>query len=142
MPAAYALRYDVFVVGQDVPAELERDDLDATAVHVVAFDSDGLVGTGRLVDGRIGTDLELESGTPGTVGTIGRIAVAAASRGTGVGRELLDLLVERAQVLGLPAVELHAQLHAKDFYERAGFVPFGDVYVEAGIEHIGMRKDL
>jgi predicted GNAT family N-acyltransferase len=142
MAAAYAVRHDVFVVGQDVPAELERDVLDATAEHAVAFDGDRLVGTGRLVNGRIDADLRLEAGTPGTVGTIGRMAVSADARGTGVGRAILDVLVDRARALGLPAVELHAQLHAKEFYERAGFVPFGDVYLEAGIEHIGMRREL
>ena len=58
------------------------------------------------------------------------------------GRALLDLLVARAAERGLPAVELHAQVHARGFYERAGFVPFGEVYLEAGIEHLGMRRDL
>jgi predicted GNAT family N-acyltransferase len=142
MAAAYALRHAVFVLGQDVPAELERDELDAVAEQAVALDEDRIVGTGRLVDGRIGADLRLEPGTPGTVGTIGRIAVDPSARGSGVGRALLDVLVDLARGRGLPAVELHAQLHAKDFYERAGFVPFGDVYLEAGIEHVGMRKEL
>jgi predicted GNAT family N-acyltransferase len=142
MPAAYALRHEVFVTGQDVPAELERDELDDVADHAVAIDGARTVGTGRLVNGRIGEDLRLVAGTPGTVGTVGRMAVASDVRGSGVGRALLDVLVERAGALGLPAVELHAQLHAKSFYERAGFAPFGDVYLEAGIEHVGMRKEL
>jgi predicted GNAT family N-acyltransferase len=142
MPAAYALRYEVFVIGQDVPAELERDDLDAMAEHAVAVDDGRTVGTGRLVNGRIGDDLRLVPGTTGAVGTIGRMAVAPELRGAGVGRALLDLLVERARSLGLPVAELHAQLHAKDFYERAGFTAFGEVYLEAGIEHVGMRREL
>lgn len=143
LPSAYALRHEVFVVGQDVPAEIERDELDETAVHAVAIDDDGrTVGTGRLVNGRIGADLRLEPGTPGTVGTIGRMAVASQGRGAGVGRAILDLLVEQTRALGLPLAELHAQLHARAFYERAGFVPFGEVYLEAGIEHVGMRREL
>ena len=142
MAGAYALRHEVFVLGQDVPADLERDELDATAEHAVAVDDDAMVGTGRLVNGRIGRDLRLVSGTPGTVGTIGRMAVASSARGSGVGRALLDVLVDRARSLGLPVVELHAQVHAKDFYERAGFEPFGEVYLEAGIEHVGMRREL
>lgn len=142
MPGLYALRHDVFVVGQDVPEELERDELDAGADHVVALDGPRLVGTGRLVDGRIDQAGLLEPGTAGTVGTIGRMAVCAELRGTGVGRALLDALVGRAQERGLPGVELHAQVHACAFYERAGFVPFGAVYLEAGIEHLGMRREL
>ena len=143
MSAVYALRHEVFVVGQDVPEELERDALDAAADHAVAVDEAGrLVGTGRLVDGRIDEQGELEPGSAGTLGTVGRMAVTDAARGTGVGRALLDLLVRRAADRGLPAVELHAQVHARAFYERAGFTPFGEVYLEAGIEHIGMRRAL
>ena len=138
----WALRHDVFVVGQDVPVELERDALDAGADHAAARLDGRLVGTGRLVDGRIDEQGELFPGTPGAVGTVGRMAVAQDTRGTGTGRALLDLLVARAAERGLPAVELHAQLHARGFYERAGFTPFGEIYFEAGIEHLGMRRDL
>jgi predicted GNAT family N-acyltransferase len=70
------------------------------------------------------------------------MAVDEGARGAGAGRALLDLLVARAGERGLPAVELHAQLHARGFYERAGFTPFGEVYLEAGIEHLGMRREL
>jgi predicted GNAT family N-acyltransferase len=143
LDAVYALRHEVFVVGQGVPVELERDELDAAADHAVALDAGGaVVGTGRLVDGRIDQEGRLEPATAGTVGTVGRMAVAAAGRGTGTGRALLDLLVGRAAERGLPAVELHAQVHARAFYERAGFTPFGEAYLEAGIEHLGMRREL
>lgn len=141
LAAVYALRHEVFVLGQDVPEDLERDALDDTAEHAVARAGGEVVGTGRLVDGRIDEQGELEPGTAGTVGTIGRMAVAEGVRGTGTGRALLDLLVARAAERGLPAVELHSQLHARGFYERAGFAPFGEVYLEAGIEHLGMRRD-
>jgi predicted GNAT family N-acyltransferase len=138
----YALRHEVFVVGQDVPAELERDGFDALADHAVARQDGRVVGTGRLVDGRIDEQGRLVPGTAGTVGTIGRMAVVEHARGTGTGRALLDLLVDRAGERGLPAVELHAQLHARGFYERAGFTPVGEVYLEAGIEHVGMRRQI
>ena len=142
MDEVFALRHEVFVVGQDVPEELERDDLDATADHAVARRDGTVVGTGRLIDGQTDDDGRLVPGTSGQVGTIGRMAVAEAARGTGTGRALLDLLVARAGERGLPVVELHAQVHALGFYERAGFTPFGEVYLEAGIEHLGMRRDL
>ena len=143
LDAVFALRHEVFVVEQGVPVDLERDELDAAADHAVALDAAGaVVGTGRLVDGRIDEDSRLEPGTAGSVGTVGRMAVAGVARGTGTGRALLDLLVRRAAERGLPAVELHAQVHARAFYERAGFTPFGEVYLEAGIEHIGMRRAL
>lgn len=138
----YALRHEVFVLGQGVPVELERDALDAQADHAVARLAGRVVGTGRLVRGRIDEEGALVPGTTSSVGTIGRMAVTETARGAGTGRALLDLLVARAAERRLPAVELHAQLHARGFYERAGFTPFGDVYLEAGIEHLGMRRAL
>ena len=142
LDAVYGLRHEVFVVGQGVPVELERDELDAAADHAVALLEGVVVGTGRLVDGRIDPDGRLEPGSPGTVGTIGRMAVSDAARRGGVGRAVLDLLVQRATERALPLAELHAQVHARRFYERAGFTAFGEVYLEAGIEHIGMRRAL
>ena len=142
MPAAYDVRYEVFVVGQDVPVELERDDLDAGADHVVALRDGRVVGTARLVSGRIDVEGRLEPGTPGTVGTVGRMAVLEPERGTGTGARLLAALEEQARRRGLPEVELHAQVHARGFYERAGYAAFGEIYLEAGIEHVGMRKPL
>ena len=142
LPVLFAVRHDVFVVGQGVPEDLERDDLDDGAEHAVALHDGVVVGTGRLVSGGIDEEGRLVPGTEGAVGTVGRMAVTDAARGAGVGRALLDLLVARAAELGLPSVELHAQVHARGFYERAGFTPYGEVYVEAGIEHLGMRRDL
>lgn len=142
LDAVYALRHEVFVVSQGVPVELERDELDRTAEHAVALADGRVVGTGRLVDGRIDVHGSLVDATVGTVGTVGRMAVADAARGRGVGRRLLDLLVARAAERGLREVELHAQVHARGFYERAGFTAFGGVYLEAGIEHVGMRREL
>ncbi len=126
LPAVFALRHEVFVVGQDVPADLERDELDGVSDHVVAGLDRTVVGTGRLLPD----------------GTIGRMAVAAQSRGRGVGARVLARLEERARERGLTAVELHAQVHARAFYERAGYAAFGEPYLEAGIEHVSMRKVL
>lgn len=140
LDAVLALRHEVFVVGQGVPAELERDHLDAGADHAVAVLDGRIVGTGRLLDGRTDEAGRLVPGTTGAVGTVGRMAVTAAARGSGVGRALLDRLVTGAAERGLPVVELHAQVHARGFYERAGFTPYGAVYLEAGIEHVGMRR--
>ncbi len=130
LSAVYALRHEVFVLGQDVPEELERDEHDATCDHAVALLNGAVVGTGRLVDRGTGP------------GSIGRMAVRDAARGAGVGAALLRRLEERAAERGLPAVELHAQLHARGFYERAGYEPYGEPYLEAGIEHVSMRKHL
>lgn len=126
MEQVFALRHEVFVVGQGVPEDLERDELDAVSDHAVVVQDGQVVGTGRLLPD----------------GTIGRMAVAERVRGQGVGARVLARLEERARERGLPAVELHAQVHATGFYDKAGYVGFGEVYLEAGIEHRSMRKVL
>ena len=129
-PEVAALRTRVFVEEQGVPAEVEQDAQDATAVHALTEDEDGrVVATGRLLvlDGRA---------------VIGRMAVDAAARGRGHGAAVLTELQWQAAVLGLPEVELHAQLTARGFYERTGYTAVGDVYEEAGIAHVTMRRPL
>jgi predicted GNAT family N-acyltransferase len=129
-PQVAALRTRVFVEEQGVPAEIEQDAHDATAVHALAEDDDGrVVATGRLLvrDGRA---------------VIGRMAVDAAARGCGYGAAVLAELHRQAVALGLTEVELHAQLSARRFYERAGYTAVGGVYEEAGIAHVTMRRPL
>ena len=128
--ALHALRHDVFVVGQGVPAEIEVDERDATAVHAVARLDGQVVGTGRLIVRDDGT------------ASIGRMAVAESTRGAGVGAAVLRCLEDRAVELGLTGVELHAQRQAVGFYERAGYTATSGVYLEAGLEHVDMRKPL
>jgi predicted GNAT family N-acyltransferase len=129
---AYALRREVFVVEQRVPEELERDEHDeGDADHVLALDPGGrCVAVGRLVP--------LDART----GKVGRMAVAAPLRGRGAGAAVLRELERIAAERGLSEIVLHAQLEAKGFYDRAGYVAEGDVFEEAGIAHVAMRKRL
>jgi len=128
--ALHALRHVVFVEGQGVPEDLERDEQDERCDHAVALLDGVVVGTGRLL-------------APGDrTATVGRMAVAAEARRAGVGSAVLRRLEERARERGWPAVELHAQVHARAFYELAGYTPVGSTYLEAGIEHLTMRKQL
>jgi predicted GNAT family N-acyltransferase len=127
---AYALRQRVFVGEQGVPAELERDALDEGAFHAVALDGARCVGTGRLV------------AQAGGVGRVGRMAVDAAHRRGGVGARVLEALEARARADGVREIELHAQCYVEDFYRRHGYAREGDVFEEAGIAHVVMRKRL
>jgi predicted GNAT family N-acyltransferase len=129
--AAYGVRHEVFVGEQGVPLDIERDEHDDTAEHAVAFDGEGrCVGAGRLLVG------------DGGVATVGRMAVRAGARGSGVGAALLACLEQRARELGAHTVELHAQTHARGFYERAGYEVVGEEYEEAGLPHVDMRRSI
>lgn len=126
----YRVRHAVFVDEQRVPIDIERDEQDATADHLLARVDGRALGAGRLVAGAEG------------VGVLGRLAVLPEARGTGLGVQLVRAIEKRARERGLRAVELHSQTHARVFYERLGYVAFGDEYDEAGIPHISMRKTL
>jgi predicted GNAT family N-acyltransferase len=129
LEACFAVRHQVFVVEQKVPAELEydeHDEPDAKAVHVLAVGPDGPVGAGRLIPGDAGA------------GILGRLAVARAARGLGIGVALVRAIEDQARRLGLSVVELHAQTHALGFYERLEYVAYGPEYEEAGIAHRSM----
>ncbi len=128
---ASPLRTEVFVHEQKVPAELEWDEDDHTALHCVALNRMGVVlATGRLLQH-----------APG-VGRIGRMAVKRQMRGTDLGRRVLHALMEAARARGDTQVLLHAQCSAEGFYSRSGFVPQGAVFEEAGIAHIEMVRAL
>ena len=122
-----AVRDEVFVSEQNVPVELEHDALDPVSTHVIARLLDGTpIGTGRLTTER----------------HIGRMAVLAPWRSRGVGDALLLALVEQARLRGWRDVHLNSQVSALGFYERHGFQPEGERFMEAGIEHQAMRRTL
>ncbi|MEU2114295.1 GNAT family N-acetyltransferase [Streptomyces sp. NPDC016459] len=138
--ACFSVRREVFVEEQGVPRELEYDAYDATAVHVLAEREDGSpLGTGRLL---FGADALGKTGGDASVGSLGRLAVAKAARGLGVGAALVGAVEDVARERGLTAVDLHAQTHALGFYERLGYEAYGPEFPDAGMPHRAMRKAL
>ena len=133
MADALALRFAVFVDEQHVPAEEEIDEhdrSDSEARHALVRERGAVVAAGRYYrkDAR-------------TV-QIGRMAVAASQRGRGIGRVLLDALLDDARAGGYARASLNAQVHAAGFYARAGFVPYGATFHECEILHQAMERDL
>jgi YbgC/YbaW family acyl-CoA thioester hydrolase len=125
------IRTAVFVQEQRIPADLEWDEEDATALHAVAYNRLGQpVATGRLLAAGDG------------VCKIGRMAVHQVLRGCGFGEQVLRALAGEAQRRGDRVIELHAQRTARAFYERLGFTARGEPYEEAGIPHIDMTSVL
>ena len=119
---AYPIRLTVFVHEQGVPEELELDDDDAIAWHVVVLDHGNAIATGRLLKN----------------GKIGRLAVLKEYRGLGLGGELMKTLLSYGRQEGIKQFFLHAQTTAIGFYERHGFKAIDLPFEEAGIDHIKM----
>ncbi|HTI33220.1 MAG TPA: GNAT family N-acetyltransferase [Miltoncostaea sp.] len=129
MDQVMALRHAVFCDEQGVPPELEHDAEDATALHLVAVDEGRVIGTCRVLG-------------DGPSVRLGRMAVAREQRGRGVGAALLAAAHELAAERGAREVAIHAQMSAFGFWERAGYVPEGAEFEEAGIPHVAMRRAL
>ena len=128
---AQAVRTEVFVTEQAIPADLEWDQADATCVHAVAHNRFGLpLATGRWVQH-----------SPG-VAKIGRMAVIQPMRSAALGQRVLDALMHSAKSSGNEQVLLHAQTRAAAFYSRAGFTVRGPAFEEAGIAHLEMVRAL
>jgi predicted GNAT family N-acyltransferase len=116
--AALMLRYDVFCV--------EQGD---EALHLVIVDDGEVVGTCRLL-------------AEGDEVKLGRMAVAASHRGRRLAAALLVEADAQARELRARRIVLAAQLTAQAVYDRAGYAPYGDVFLDADIEHVMMAKAL
>lgn len=121
------VREQVFVGEQNIPSEIEFDEIDPHCQHAIARDAlHRPIGTGRL--------------TPEH--KIGRMAVLPEWRNRGVGKALLQALIDKAASLGWTEVDTFAQVSVTGFYEKFGFIRMGDVFTEAGIPHQAMHLKL
>lgn len=140
MEMCHQVRYLVFVKEQGFSEDGEVDSVDPECIHIAAYDSTGkeYIGTGRAY-------YCAKEGA----WKLGRLAVVKSRRGSGVGHGLMDAIEQRivseTTGNGAPAkVVLTAQLHATKFYERCGYsvMAHRGVYVEEGVDHLWMAKDL
>ena len=125
--ALIKIRTEVFINEQLVPPDLEWDGYDSDCWHVIARAQDDQdIGTARMLyDGHIG-----------------RMAVLPEYRRHGVGSALLQALLNVAKTQGIYQVFLHAQISAVDFYQKHGFTICSDKFMDAGIPHVSMEKNL
>lgn len=130
---ALHVRRVVFIEEQQVPEDLEIDEHDQLSdptIHVIAYRDIEPSATGRLRSPEQG------------VGKIERVAVKQETRGTGLGRELMLHLEKIAVQQGNSTLKLSAQLQAQPFYEKLGYEGYGEIFDDAGIDHIMMKKQL
>jgi predicted GNAT family N-acyltransferase len=130
LKAALEVRRQVFVEEQDIAPELELDGKDGEALHMVVVSEDRVIGTARVMfaDGR--------------QAKIERMAVLKSHRRQGIGKGIVSFLLKELNRRLIKQAVLHAQLPVAAFYRSCGFVETGSAFVEAGIEHIKMIKQL
>lgn len=135
---ALSVRRTVFVGEQGVSEEEEIDAYDgdsrhvALAIHVVAYLDGRPVATGRLL---------LDASTDANA-HIGRIAVLREHRRRGLGTAVMLALEDEARSRGYRGVTIAAQIQAIPFYESLGYIAYGDVFLDARIEHRMMERPL
>lgn len=122
----FRLRQDVFVLEQRC-LYADIDELDPHALHLVGFDaSDQLIAYLRIVPP------EMHYQEP----AIGRVVIASAARGQGLGRVLISEGVRLTQQQYANSdIRISAQSHLVELYKESGFENVGDSYVEDGIPH-------
>ena len=131
----YELREEVFVEEQKVSLIEEYDEYDAEdnddVKHIVAMKNQQVIGTMRLIFQRKESVLK-----------VGRLAIKQSYRKQGIGKQLLDYANLQAINNGLNCLELGAQISAKGFYESNMYTARGPIFLDAGIEHISMVKNI
>jgi len=132
LSAAYLVRTAVFIEEQGFSAELEIDNTDPLAHHVVFFDGDEPAATARTFPD--------ESDPKRYI--IGRVAVCKSFRGTGLGLELMQAIEAYAKELGAVSFSLGAQLQAAPFYRKCGYAVYGEHYYDEHCEHVHMQKEV
>lgn len=129
LPALLEIRRIVFIEGQNVAEHEERDGRDGDALHFIALDGETPIGTARVL---------IENGA----GKIGRVSLLEPYRGKGLGRALMQVVLNDLRAANLIRAKLGAQTHAIGFYEALGFVTTGPEFLDAGIPHRMMVRDL
>lgn len=124
-----AIRMAVFVDEQQVPAELELDEYDGIATHLLLTENGKPLATARLLDKH-------------GVAKIGRVAVVQGARGRGLGLHVMEAVLEEARRQGFSHAMLDSQSYAIPFYEKLGFMAEGEEFDDAGIPHRLMRRRL
>jgi predicted GNAT family N-acyltransferase len=130
LKGAFEVRKQVFVEEQGIPEDLELDEYDMEAMHMVAKDGERIVGTARVLF-LAASQAKLE-----------RMAILKPFRHRGIGKSIISFLDEEFKNRGIEQVVLHAQCSAVNFYKSCGFEESGSPFWEVGIKHVKMQKRL
>ena len=125
---AQKLRTDVFINEQGLKNEF--DEIDDRATHVIIYDKNIPIATGRLYT------------NDGENYIIGRVCVAKDYRDKHLGKRVISALEEDARKMGGKAVSVSAQCRVQGFYEKLGYTATDDLHDDEGCPHVTMIKSL
>lgn len=126
---AFQIRTTVFVDEQKVSIEEEIDEFEDSAIHFIGYVNGTPVAASRLrwVD---------------DYGKLERVCVLKEYRGQSLGTDLLKRMEAEIIKNGFSKAKLNAQTRAVDFYKRLGYEIVSGEFLDAGIPHVTMTKQL
>ncbi|MCF6136908.1 GNAT family N-acetyltransferase [Pseudalkalibacillus berkeleyi] len=126
---ALKVRSKVFIDEQNVPEEEEIDQYENDCTHFVVYDGEKTIGAGRL---RFVEDYA----------KVERVCILKEYRGSGVGKLLMQKMETVSSESSVNQLVLHAQTQAEQFYSKLGYETYSDVFMDAGIPHVAMKKSV
>lgn len=126
---AFHIRTIVFVKEQNVSLEEEMDSFDDTAIHFIGYLMDHPMAASRL--------RWVEN-----YGKLERLCVLKKHRGKSFGTKMIQVMENKILKNGYHKSQLNAQTHAIKFYEQLGYKVISGKFLDAGIPHVTMTKQL
>ena len=127
---AIEIRTAVFIEEQGFQQEF--DDIDNNAYHLIIYENNRPIANGRLY----------KDNTKENAYIIGRLAVIKTYRNKHLGAKLMMLLEAQSKKLHANKISLSAQCQAQNFYEKLGYTPQGEIYLDEHCPHIHMEKTI
>ena len=118
-----SIRDVVFIQEQAVPKNIEMDGKDSECIHFLMSYDDNPIGTARIK----------------MSGKIERVSILKPNRNMGLGSKLMSFIIDAAKQNRFERIYLHSQMESIGFYKNLGFIEQGDVFQEAGIDHVLME---
>lgn len=116
-----AIRFEVFVNEQQVPASEEIDEFEDKAQHIIALYNQTPVGTARFRETHFGIKIE-------------RVAVLKDFRNLYIGKHIM-LFIMGILKNSPKLIYLHAQIQVVPFYNSLNFIEESNIFYEANIPH-------
>lgn len=130
LEAVYHIRNEVFIEEQNVPQERELDEFDKTATHFIVYDGETPIAAARL------------RFTEDGYGKLERICVLKSQRGKSIGKKIMLKMEEEITNQDIHKAKLNAQAHAQNFYQKLGYEVISGEFLDAGIPHVTMVKNV
>lgn len=125
------IRQSVFAEEQGYSPDLDPDEIDQMATQFILYEESQPKSIARLFQNEIGKY------------QIGRVATLKESRQKGYANKVMEAILAHCKLQRASSyIELHSQCPAIPFYEKHGFKPIGDVYLEDGEPHQTMVLEI